>query len=421
MPPNKLPPPPLIDHEDFRRIKGKRFDGHDSRQAPIKQKTRTFEHHPKPEVIRHKEEKHMYLPDPEHVMPKNKVVERHLKPPIIRHQLEQHVYLPDPVVQYEHKVLYEGGAYQRSTVEYQKYGESSQSAVRKAGKSSKDNRREEYESDASRKGLCSRKGKHKRRTDETHDDWYRRYSQKEKGKQIVNRHNRHKSSLSSSYDHKRSTSPAHVHGVAGDSSRAEHARRPQSRSLKNSRRGSPRRRSHHRDDSIRSEHSSDHESQTCAYNEDDDDAYYGSNTDESEREVPQPSSKKTDTAPKLDQMKVSSAFDPYAALGLQEDLSSVGQNDIKAAYRGLIKKWHPDSNVNKPQEEQDKAAERTADLNRAYDILADPAMRNAYDRTGETELYKLEELAKRDGENEGALVRHGRGGGMGLKNFFDKK
>jgi curved DNA-binding protein CbpA len=63
--------------------------------------------------------------------------------------------------------------------------------------------------------------------------------------------------------------------------------------------------------------------------------------------------------------------DLYSILGLTRRANSA---DIKAAYRILAKRSHPDVNAGNMDAEQ-----RTKDINRAYEILGDPEMRAAYD------------------------------------------
>ncbi len=63
--------------------------------------------------------------------------------------------------------------------------------------------------------------------------------------------------------------------------------------------------------------------------------------------------------------------DPYEVLGISPTASA---EDIKAAYRRLAKKWHPDSNPGDAT-----AAERFKELSAAYAILSDPARRAAFD------------------------------------------
>lgn len=64
--------------------------------------------------------------------------------------------------------------------------------------------------------------------------------------------------------------------------------------------------------------------------------------------------------------------DHYAALGLDRRCSP---EQIRAAYRLLAKRHHPDLNPG-----SDEALARSQELNAAYEILSDPARRRAYDR-----------------------------------------
>lgn len=71
------------------------------------------------------------------------------------------------------------------------------------------------------------------------------------------------------------------------------------------------------------------------------------------------------------------AKNPYEILGVNKDASAV---DIKAAYRKLAKKYHPDLNpTNK------NADEKFKELNAANDLLSDKEKRAAFDR-GEIDM-----------------------------------
>jgi DnaJ-class molecular chaperone len=64
--------------------------------------------------------------------------------------------------------------------------------------------------------------------------------------------------------------------------------------------------------------------------------------------------------------------DPYEVLGLKRDADEAA---IKAAYRKLAKRHHPDLHPG-----DKKAAERFSELNNANDLLSDPEKRGRFDR-----------------------------------------
>ena len=64
--------------------------------------------------------------------------------------------------------------------------------------------------------------------------------------------------------------------------------------------------------------------------------------------------------------------DPYTTLGVARNAS---EKDIKSAYRKLAKELHPDTNKDNP-----KAADRFAEVTRAYDLLSDKDKRAQFDR-----------------------------------------
>lgn len=66
------------------------------------------------------------------------------------------------------------------------------------------------------------------------------------------------------------------------------------------------------------------------------------------------------------------ATDPYEILGVKRDADAAA---IRAAYRKLAKRYHPDLNPGKAE-----AAERFKQINTANDILSDPEKRARFDR-----------------------------------------
>ena len=68
--------------------------------------------------------------------------------------------------------------------------------------------------------------------------------------------------------------------------------------------------------------------------------------------------------------------DYYEILGVSRDAD---EKKIKAAYRKLARKWHPDLHSGKDKE---KAEEKFKEINEAYEVLSDSEKRSKYDRLG---------------------------------------
>lgn len=69
--------------------------------------------------------------------------------------------------------------------------------------------------------------------------------------------------------------------------------------------------------------------------------------------------------------------DYYAILGLT---MAASDEEVRQAYRSLAKRWHPDHYAMAPEEVGRQAERRMRAINRAHDVLGDPARRRDYDR-----------------------------------------
>jgi curved DNA-binding protein len=95
--------------------------------------------------------------------------------------------------------------------------------------------------------------------------------------------------------------------------------------------------------------------------------------------------------------------DYYATLGVAK---AAAAKDIKAAFRKLARKHHPDVNPG------DKAAEsRFKEINEAYEVLGDPEKRRKYDELGAN--WRMYEQAQQHGQPFPGGSPFGGGGGAG--------
>jgi curved DNA-binding protein len=99
--------------------------------------------------------------------------------------------------------------------------------------------------------------------------------------------------------------------------------------------------------------------------------------------------------------------DYYTTLGVEPGASDA---DIKAAYRRLARKYHPDVSKEAGAEERFKA------INEAYEVLKDPGKRNAYEQLRAGGFRQGQEFRPPPGwDYEGG----GEFGGGGFSDFFD--
>jgi curved DNA-binding protein CbpA len=68
--------------------------------------------------------------------------------------------------------------------------------------------------------------------------------------------------------------------------------------------------------------------------------------------------------------------DHYRLLGISPDATRA---EIRAAYRGKVRLFHPDLVAGKTEDARQAATEMTAQLNNAYECLSNPSRRAAYD------------------------------------------
>ncbi len=74
--------------------------------------------------------------------------------------------------------------------------------------------------------------------------------------------------------------------------------------------------------------------------------------------------------------------DPYVVLGVSKGAT---EDEVKAAYKELVKKYHPDQYQNNPL--QDVANEKMAEINEAYDEIINRMRNNEYQSTYSSSSY----------------------------------
>ncbi|MFZ5975598.1 MAG: J domain-containing protein [Bacillota bacterium] len=96
-------------------------------------------------------------------------------------------------------------------------------------------------------------------------------------------------------------------------------------------------------------------------------------------------------------------MNPYKVLGVSEDAT---QDEIRTAYRELVKKYHPDQYANNPL--SDLAQEKLKEINQAYDMLMSKQQGGPGDKgntyrngTGTVEFAQIREMIVR-GDIQGA-------------------
>ncbi|MDP6757707.1 MAG: J domain-containing protein [Chloroflexota bacterium] len=105
--------------------------------------------------------------------------------------------------------------------------------------------------------------------------------------------------------------------------------------------------------------------------------------------------------------------DYYEILGVKRGAK---QDEVKAAYRSLARKYHPDVN---PGDE--KASDRFKEINEAYQVLGDAEKRRKYDQFGADyrRAGSVEEAFRRGGVQDAGVSGFGFSGFGGFSDFFE--
>jgi curved DNA-binding protein len=103
--------------------------------------------------------------------------------------------------------------------------------------------------------------------------------------------------------------------------------------------------------------------------------------------------------------------DYYEVLGVSRDAKD---KDIKAAYRKLARKHHPDLHA---EDEKSAAEEKFKQINEAYEVLSDSEKRAKYDRLGQN--WQAGEEFRPPPDMGGTHFYSGSGGDSGFSDFFE--
>ncbi|HJP72300.1 MAG TPA: DnaJ domain-containing protein [Candidatus Limnocylindria bacterium] len=94
-------------------------------------------------------------------------------------------------------------------------------------------------------------------------------------------------------------------------------------------------------------------------------------------------------------MSAGPSFDPYAVLQV---VSTCEQEVVHAAFKALALKYHPDRDATR------RAADKMAELNRAYALLRDERSRAAHDRSRRTTIAGISVSASAGSTRPGSVT-----------------
>jgi DnaJ-class molecular chaperone len=101
--------------------------------------------------------------------------------------------------------------------------------------------------------------------------------------------------------------------------------------------------------------------------------------------------------------------DYYQILGVPKNAT---EKEIKAAYRKLARKWHPDANPN----DKEAAEEKFKEIQEAYEVLGDPEKRKKYDALGKDWKRAADQAEQQQTRR---TTFGGDFGGDGFSDFFE--